>query len=246
MLSFYHDRFSNAADFSFFMVGTFKLDEVIPLLAQYVGSLPSNGQKTSRFKEVAIHFPDSIQRVRVEKGREPRGQTVLSFFADPPSEPAAQENVAAATTVLQTALRDILREQLGQTYGVSVGLAQPLPQHGYGRIEVSFGSAPENIESMTERIMGEIKRLQEEGPSADLTTRAKESAKRGYETSLKQNGYWLRRLASSRLLDQDPAEILHRAERIDAVTPEALREVFRRYFPMNRFTAGTLVPASGQ
>ena len=86
-----------------------------------------------------------MQHERVEKGREPRGQTVISFFADPSPDPGEQENVVAATNVLQTSLRDILREELGQTYSVSVGLSQPLPQRGYGRIEVSFGAAPENI-----------------------------------------------------------------------------------------------------
>ena len=48
------------------------------------------------------------------------------------------------------------------------------------------------------------------------------------------------------MLGQDPAEIPRRAERIDAVTPEALREAFRRYFPMERYTAVTLVPAAAQ
>ena len=85
--------------------------------------------------------------------------------------------------MLQTALRDILREELGQTYTVSVGLSQPLPQRGAGRIEVSFGAAPENIEAMTDRVLEEIKRLQDEGPSADLTNRAKEGARRTYETA---------------------------------------------------------------
>ncbi|MEO8256177.1 MAG: insulinase family protein [Acidobacteriota bacterium] len=246
MLGFYRARFANAADFSLFMVGAFKVDEVVPLLAQYVGSLPSAGQNTARFKEVGLCFPKAIERVKVEKGREPRGQTVISFFADPAIDPDEQENVAAATNVLQTALRDILREELGQTYGVSVSLSQPLPQHGYGRMEVSYGSAPENIDAMTERVMKEIKRLQDEGPSADLTMRAKEGAKRAYETNLTQNAYWLRRLSSVHLLEQDPEEILRRPQRIDAVTPELIQGVFRRYFPMDRFTAVTMVPAARQ
>ena len=242
MIAFYHDRFSNAADFSFFMVGAFKVDEAIPLLAEYVGALPSTGKKTSQFKDVGLCFPDAVRRERVEKGREPRGQTVISFFADPAPDPTEQENVGAASTVLQTALRDILREELGQTYGVSVGLAQVLPQRGYGRMEVSFGAAPENLTTMTDRVLKEIKRLQDEGPSADLTSRAKEGAKRTYETALRQNGYWLRRLSTVQMLGQDPADILKRNERIDAVTPQGLREVFNRYFPMSRFTAVTLVP----
>src|SRR5262249_32031092 len=125
---------------------------------------------------------------------------------------------------------------------VSVGLSQPLPQQGAGRIEVSFGAAPENIEAMTDRVLKEVKRLQDEGPSADLTTRAKEGAKRTFETAIKQNGYWLRRLTAVRLLSQNPSDIPRRVERIDAVTPTLLRDVFRRYFPMDRYTVVTLVP----
>jgi hypothetical protein len=48
---------------------------------------------------------------------------VISFFADPPgNDPMEQERALAATDVLEIALRDILREELGQTYTVSVDL----------------------------------------------------------------------------------------------------------------------------
>jgi zinc protease len=242
MLSFYRQRFSNAADFTFFMVGAFKVDEAIPLLARYVGSLPSTGQTTSKFADLGIHFPDAVQRLRVEKGREPKAQTVLSFFADPPPTPLDQEYVLAATTVLDIALRDVLREELGQTYTVGVGLSQPLPQRGDGRIQVSFGSAPENAQSMTDRVLQEIKRLQQDGPSADLTNRAKETARRGYEEALRDNGYWLRRLGFVRLIGGDPADILTRNQRIDSVTPEILKGIFQKDFPFDRYTVATLVP----
>jgi len=243
MMAFYRERFANAADFTFFLVGTFNLDQTVPLLAEYVGSLPSTTrQSTSAFKDVGLCFPDTVKHERVAKGREPRSQTVVSFFANPSSDPMEQEIVSEVTTVLQTSLRDILREELGQTYNVSVGLSQALPQPGAGHIEVTFGAAPENIGPMTERVMKEIRRLQDEGPSGDLTTRAKEGSRRGFETALKQNGYWLRRLAAVHLLGQNPVDIVKRPERIDAVTPDVLKEGFRRYFPMQRYTEVTLVP----
>ena len=243
MMGFYRQRFSNAADFTFFMVGAFKVDEAVPLLAQYVGSLPSSGSKSSTFRDVGVKFPQATERAKVEAGREPRGQTVMSFFADPSADPMEQEKLIAATTVLQTTLRDVLREELGQTYTVSVNLAQALPQRGGGHVEVRFGAAPENLESMTARVLKEIKRLQDEGPSADLTDKAKETARRGYETALKQNDYWLGRLQSVTMLGRDPGEILTRNERIDAVTPQVLKDVFKQYFPPDRTTVVTLVPA---
>jgi zinc protease len=244
MLAAYRSRFANAADFTVFMVGAFQTDAVIPQLAQYLGSLPSTGSRTATFTALEIAFPPAVERARVEKGREPRSQTVMSFFADPPPDPIEQEGISAATMVLETTLRDLLREELGQTYGVSVGLSQSLPQRGHGYTQVSFGAAPENIDAMTRRVIEEVERLQREGPSEDLTSRAREAARRGYETSLRQNAYWMRRLQTVHMLGGDPNEIVTRTERIQAVTPASLQAVFRRYFPLDRHTVVTLVPES--
>ena len=243
MIGFYRDRFSNAADFTFFMVGAFKIDEAIPLLASTSASLPSTGARTSRAsRNVGLRFPtDGRARPRSRKGREPRSQTVISFFADPPPTPMEQDD-RGGDVVLQTALRDMLREDLGQTYTVSVGLSQSLPQRGDGHIEVSFGAAPENVQSMADRVLQEVTRLKRRGPSDDLTDRAKESARRDYETSLKQNGYWLRRLQSVQLFGTDPGDIVRRAERIDAVTPHVLQDTFMQYFPSDCYTIATLAP----
>ena len=65
--------------------------------------------------------------------------------------------------MLEIALRDILREELGETYGVKVGLAQPLPQRGAGRISVSFGGAPDKITAMVERTIKEVRACRRKG-----------------------------------------------------------------------------------
>lgn len=242
MAGFYRDRFANAADFTLFMVGAFELDEAIALAARYVGSLPSTGKRTSRFKDIGLTFPAEIRRVAVDKGREPRAQTVVSFAADAPPDPEEQTRIEAAAEVLEIALRDILREELGETYNVSVGLNQSLPQRGGGRIGVSFGGAPENVDRMVDRVLQEVKRLQADGPSADLTSRAQESARRAHETALEQNGFWLGSLQTVQLLGRDPLSILKREERIAGVTPSILQETFRKYFPLDRYTVVTLRP----
>ena len=244
MLQFYKERFANAADFTFFMVGAFKPDEALPLLQRYIGGLPSKGTVSSNYKDVGIAFPSTTKTEKVEKGREPKSETLISFFADPPGDdPMEMERALAATDVLEIALRDILREELGQTYNVSVGLAQSLPQRGGGHVQVSFGAAPENIEKMTARVMQEIERLKKEGPGEDLLNRAKETARQNYETQLKTNGYWLARFQAVKMWGQDPVMIAHRVERINALTAASVQEAFRKYFPTARSTAITLGPA---
>ena len=243
MLAFYKQRFVNAADFTFFMVGAFKVEEAIPLVARYVGGLPSTGQVSSTFKDVALTFPPKSQKETVQKGREPKSETVISFFADPPgNDPMEQERALAATDVLEIALRDILREELGQTYTVAADLSQNLPQRGGGYVQVSFGASPENIEKMTARVLQEVERFKKEGPTEDLVNRAKETAKRNYETQLRTNPYWLGRLQAVNMWGQDPAIIAKRIERINTLTPASVKEAFNKYFPSDRQTVVTLVP----
>ena len=85
MTSFYKEHFANAADFTFFMVGAFKVDDAVPLVARYVGSLPSTGKAASAFADLGIKFPAASERVVVEKGpRAPRtdGPELLCRSAD--------------------------------------------------------------------------------------------------------------------------------------------------------------------
>jgi predicted Zn-dependent peptidase len=76
--------------------------------------------------------------------------------------------------------------------------------------------------------------------------KAKEAARRDYETALRQNGYWMRRLQTIHLIGGNPSDVITRAQRIDAVTPAAVQEVFRKYFPLDRYTVVTLVPEPAQ
>ena len=242
MFTFYRERFSNAADFTLFMVGSFRLDTAVPLLARYVGSLPSTGRRTSNFRDLGVRFPAAIVRDSVVKGKEPVAQTVLSFAADVPPDAIEQEKMLAATLVVETTLREVLREDLGQTYGVGVGLSQAAPQRGDGHVQVSFGAAPQNIQSMTDRVMVEVRRLQQQGPPAELVEKAKETARRSLETSLRENSYWMGRLQRMHLIGANPTEILTRPARIESLTPAVVQDTLRTYFPLDRYTLVTLVP----
>ncbi|MBA2302520.1 MAG: insulinase family protein [Acidobacteria bacterium] len=243
MAAFYKDRFSNAADFTLMMVGAFEVEAVLPLLARYVGALPSQGRAGSRGRDVGLKFPASIERAIVNKGREPKVTTMISFFADPPQDSSEITRLSSAADVLEIALRDILREELGETYTVGVGFQQETFQRGGGHVSVSFTAAPENLQKMTDRVMQEVKRMQDEGPTEDLVNRTKETSLREHETGMKQNGYWLSRLQAAKLLDRDPvAHVLEREARIKAVTTANVKEMFVKYFPMDRYTIVTLAP----
>jgi zinc protease len=242
MQRFYRARFGNAADFTYFFVGAFNVQELTPLVARWIGGLPSTGTKTGAFRDMGVRFPAAVVRATVAKGKEPASQTVISFFADAGKDEFEMHRLRAAGNVLSIRLREILREQLGGTYGVSVGYENSLPLPGYGAIVVQFGSAPENVEKLQQAVFDEVTRLKTEGPSADDVAKVKEMEKRDLETNARQNQYWIGSLQAVHTYGWDPASILRRTQRADTLTPEILHGMFKKYFPMDRHTVVTLRP----
>jgi zinc protease len=242
MQAYYDARFANAADFTFFFVGAFKVDEIAPLIATYIGSLRSTGTSSARFADDRMTFPESIVRETVHKGQEPRSQTVISFFADTGLDEIETHRARAATQVLQMRLRDILREELGGTYSVGVGYRDNSPQPGYGTTSVQFGSAPENAAKLTAAVLAEVERLQREGPSAADVQVVKETEKNELQTSFRQNGYWLNSLQAMHMLGRDPLRINQRLARAESLTTDNIHAALRKYFALSRHTVVTLMP----
>lgn len=240
--AFYRREFANAANFTFFFVGAFTVDDLVPLVERYVASLPSKGVADATLGDMKLQFPDLVRRETVNKGREPRSQTVISFFADTKLDEMQTYRLRAAAAVLENRLRDILREDMGGTYSVGVGYSDTSPQPGYGTTSVQFGSAPENVEKLTAAVMTELDRLRKDGPSAADVQAVKETEKTELQTSLRQNGYWLNSLEAVHILGRDPRRIPERIERAEALSVDNIHAAFEKYFPADRYTVITLMP----
>ncbi len=121
-------------------------------------------------------------------------------------------------------------------------LSQSPPQRGDGYIGVQFGAAPENIGAMTDRVLAGGATLQSEGPPADLVAKAKEGARRDYETALKQNALLDASAADGASARRQSRRHRHARARIEAVTPALVQDTFKKYFPLDRYTVITLLP----
>ena len=193
-------------------------------------------------KPLNFVFPAGVERIRVEKGKEQKSDTVITFFSDTGGKLEEETIANGAASLLQIRLRDLLREDLGGTYSVSADYSNTLPSPGYGTSAISFGSSPENAEKLTAAVLTEVKRLASEGPTAEDAAKVREQEKRELETSLKQNGYWLGGLQTLITLQRNPSLLASSHERIDTITPERLKAAYQKYYPMNRYTVATLVP----
>jgi len=245
VLDFHRQRFANAADFTVFFAGTFTVDSITPLVARYLGSLPSSGKRTSAFIPRGPRYPTGVTTRQVRKGVEPKASTRITFFTHGGIEELDMHRARGAANILSDHLRETLRELLGGTYGASASFSTLAPLPGYTTTTIAFGCAPENVEKMVAASLAEVKKLVEQGPSAADVQKIQEVERRELEVAMKQNATWTGSLQTVHMFGWDPRRIAKRRERIDLLTPENLKESFRKYYPLDRYTVLTLLPEMG-
>jgi zinc protease len=77
-LAFYKDRFADAGDFTFVIVGNVDTTSLKPLVTKYLASLPATGRKET-FKDDGITAPKGVVERVVRKGIEPKANTIIEF-----------------------------------------------------------------------------------------------------------------------------------------------------------------------
>ena len=242
-LAIYRDRFADASDFTFFIVGDFDLDSIRPLVQRWLGSLPSL-DRVEEGRDIGIRPPTGVVRKIVRAGSEPQSQTYISFTGPFEYSATEQHLLSSMAAVLQNRLREKLREALGGTYSVSVSAGGGREEPATYSATVRFGSAPERADELAEAVMEEIVLLQNEGPTAAQVDDIREAQRRSRELALEQNGFWLANLSNAYHYGEDPRDILKQHELTEALSADAIRDVARRYLRADNHVHITLLPAA--
>jgi len=135
-----------------------------------------------------------------------------------------------------------LRENLGGTYGVSVGASasrEPVPAFSFS---IGFGSAPERLDALTAAALAQIDSVKEVGVTADYLTKVKQAALRSRETALKQNNYWLAQIAAFDQSGWTLATIPDADKFIATLTSGDLQRAARKYLRTDNYVRVSLFP----
>jgi zinc protease len=237
----YKERFADASDFTFFMVGNFEFDSLRPLVETYIGGLPTL-DRNETWRDVKATPVDGPQLVEVDKGLEPKSQVRLFWTGPAEWSRENQHDIASFANAFRIRLREVLREDMGGTYGVSVsGSISKRPEERFS-LSIGFGCAPENVEEMVEAIRNEIEVVRKEGLDDSYAQKVRETQRRQRETNLKENGFWLSVLKTYYSLEIDPRLILDHESLVERVTPENIRQTAERYLAPDTVFEARLFP----
>ncbi|HEX8376994.1 MAG TPA: insulinase family protein [Pedobacter sp.] len=228
----YRERFANGGDFTFTFVGSFKIDEIKPLLEQYLGSLPTKAQKEN-FKDLGIIPPTGKINKFVYKGQEPKATVRIVFSGDYNYNEETNNQLTALGNVLQIKLIERLREEESGVYSPAARMSYTKYPRSRYSFSVSFGCSPDNVDKLVNATLNEINKIKVSGAQASDLERFFAEEGRSTETKLKQNDFWLSYLSGQYQTDESPNQIVGYLESLKNITSLSLKTSATRYLNDN-------------
>ena len=229
IIQLYKEKFvSDASSYHFTFVGNFDEDILLPLIEQYIASLPATNAKTT-WRDVGVKTRAGEHHFVFEKKMEVPKATVYSLWSG--DVPYTLRNIvlqSAVMDIMRFVYREKIREEQGGTYGVSVdGGLSKIPKENF-TFSFRFDTDAPLVEPLLAIADEELQRLQIEGPSEENWQKVKQSMLKKREENLKENAFWLNSVQqyyhANIDLETDYLNI------VNSITTSEIRDYARRLF----------------
>ncbi|WP_214227419.1 insulinase family protein [Pedobacter sp. B4-66] len=238
---FYKDRFADASEQTFVIVGAFDINAIKPLIETYIASLPTLNKKQN-FVDRGIRAPKGKISKTVYKGLEDKAAVELYIHGDYTFNAENNVQLDALKGALEIKILERLREKESGVYSPQVGLSLEKYPEGHYYFNISFSCAPANVEKLIAAALDEVNKIKASGASADDITKFKSEGHRQLELNLRNNNYWLGYLSSRLKNEETLDQVLSERQRMDAVTIESTKATAQKYLNDDNFIRLVLLP----
>jgi len=243
-IGFYRDRFGDASDFTFVIVGAVDLAKLRPLVEAYLGSLPGAGRKEKEGDAGARRVPGVVKQTW-NLGQDPdKARAQLLFHGDEAWTRDKERDMFILGQVVAIRLREVLREDLGGVYGVGAGGSIARSPRQERQFSIQFGCAPKAVDKLLGATFTELEAIGKSGIGATYLDKVKQGFVRERETSMRTNGFWIDWLARSARFADDPSLVLDPAPVLARMTSDHVKAAAARYLDRKRAYQAVMLPAA--
>ena len=194
IIDMYKDRYKDASDFTFYLVGNVDLEKIKPMIAKYLGSLPTINRKET-FKDNKMYIRKGKYKNEFAKKQETPMATIMFLYSGT-CKYDLRNNILLSflDQALDMVYTAEIREKEGGTYGVSCnGSLGKYPKEEL-ILQIIFQTDPAKKDKLSAVVVEQLNKMAKEGPSAEHMQKIKEYMLKKYKDAQKENGYWLNNL----------------------------------------------------
>ena len=198
------ERTANAANYTFVFVGNYDEATLLPLIEQYIASLPAKKADNVALKDVSTFFKGNKKLDFNRKMESPKPLVANMYYA--PAENTCKNDVLMRYTseVLTMELMKQIREDASATYGCYATCGINLT--GSTPLVTLNTSAPISEPSKIDLAAGLMKKIindAAEKVDPDKVTKVKENMLKEAEISFKNNNFWVSAIVDWKLYGKD-------------------------------------------
>ncbi|TKC05115.1 M16 family metallopeptidase [Pedobacter frigoris] len=239
--AFYKDRFADASEQTFVIVGNFDINTIKPLIETYIASLPALNKKQN-YADNGVRSPKGKISKTVYKGLEDKASVELYIHGDYDFNELNNTQLEALKAALEIKILERLREKESGVYSPRVSLSvQKYPDAHY-YFNISFSCATANVEKLVAASLDEVSKIRTSGATADDISKFKSEEQRQVELSLRNNGFWLGYISSRLKNGESFDQILNYKKTLDAVSVESTKAAAQKYLTDENYIRLVLMP----
>jgi predicted Zn-dependent peptidase len=233
--AFWHARYQ-PDNTLFAIAGKFDWDHVVQQMQRLFGDWRGHAESSPEQRPV----PGTHIALEHQEGKQEHLALMAPFpnYTDPDYYAALVVSEVLGGNMASRLFVEV-REKRGLVYGISAGLAS---NKHIGAMRIYAGTTPEQGQECLQVIVDELRKLEQEGITADELARAKVQLKS--ENVMRSEGSGARMGAISRSwwYERKVRTIQEIKEAIDAVTQEQVLQVLRRFSLLNPLTVAAIGP----
>ncbi|MEO6316554.1 MAG: insulinase family protein [Chitinophagaceae bacterium] len=242
-MAIYKEIYGNAYGFHFTFVGNIDPATATPLLEKYLGALPAAAKENTN-KDIGARMINGYTDIVIKRGKEQQAVINLIFEGETTYTRENQQQLSVLLEALNIEIIEKLREEMSGMYGGGISGAVVKRPYEHYTIRANIPCGPENVDKLTEALLGIIKTAQETGVSQNDLDKVKQTIKKQYSVNMQQNETWLQSLSGAFINGEDPENILNYLQMIDSITVEDLKNVAKKYLTVNNMVKSVMYPES--
>lgn len=190
ILKMYKDRFCDASDFTFFIVGNADVNALKPFIETYIASLPSIHRKET-FKNVIATRKGVYTNEFFKQQQTPTSTIIMMQTGDEAYNLKNDILTSMYAQILNIVYTKTIREDAGAAYSVSVqGELSSYPKP-YSMIQIFFPTDPEKKALAMKLTKEGMAKIVKDGPDQKDLDKVKEFILKKHAENLKENSYWM-------------------------------------------------------
>ena len=191
MEEIYRDRFTDAGDFTFFIVGNIDEATVRPLVEKYIGSL-TDKPRTEKWVDNKVGLPKGTTVKEIPIPLETKkASVVVTFNKAVKWNPSSNMTLNVIRDVLRLRYTEEIREKEGGTYGVSVSAQNEKYPANEKTLRMSFDTDPDKAAHLKSILFRETAKLAQSGPTSEELDKVVKNILKDREQAKPNNSYWM-------------------------------------------------------